>query len=124
MKYLTYSGLNKIVHLYRDLRDVKRYLWTAFCEFHIGQLSGWFHPISSYPLPSQSYATLLTHGSQDFPASYLLSSQSLGVEIGDQKILLTGYTVNEWRSPPVGLLPESRAIPISYQRMNTPQPGS
>ena len=56
---------------------------------------------------------LLTHSSRDFPASYLLSPQSLDVAIGGQKIPLTGYTMNEWRPPPVGLLPESRAILIS-----------
>ncbi len=67
---------------------------------------------------------LVSHGSQDCPASYLLSLQSLDVEIGGQEILLTGYRVNEWRPPPVGLLPEPRAILISHRRMNTPKPGS
>ncbi len=45
---------------------------------------------------------LLPRGSQDCPASYLLSLQSLDVEIRGQEILLKGYTVNEQRSPPVG----------------------
>lgn len=30
MKYLIYSGLNKIVHLHGDLRDTKQCPWTEF----------------------------------------------------------------------------------------------
>ena len=38
MKYLTYSGLNKIVHLHRDLTDVNRCPWGGARESHVGQL--------------------------------------------------------------------------------------
>lgn len=42
LKYLTYSGLHKIVHLHRDLRDVKQCPWTEFFELQVGQLPDWF----------------------------------------------------------------------------------
>ena len=51
MKYLTHSGMNKIVHLNRDLMDVNRCRWTKYCESHIGQLPNWFinYPAAPYP---------------------------------------------------------------------------
>ena len=54
MKYLTYSGLHKIVHLHRDLRDLNRCPWGRACKFHVGQLPDWVIQYPAVPYPHNS----------------------------------------------------------------------